>query len=93
MPLDAYRTDLDDSNATDGVEVSLHQVAPVNRALAGRYFNPRSNPEDRGQTRPLEFTFTLEQAGEVELYFGPGPANRDTRDWIQLGPLAITPAR
>jgi hypothetical protein len=87
MPLDAYRADLLDSETTDGVEVSLHQVAPVNRALAGRYFNPRRNPEDRGTLRPLEFTFTLEQAGEVELFFGPGPAGKDTRDWIQLGPL------
>lgn len=91
MPLDSYRNDLKDSEATDGVEVSLHQVAPVGRALGGRYFNPRANREDRGTLRPLEFTFTLEQAGEVELYFGPGPAGKDTRDWIQLGPLRIEP--
>lgn len=89
MPVDSYRNDLEDSEATDGVEVSLHQIAPVGRALAGRYFNPRANREDRGTLRPLEFTFTLEQAGEVELYFGPGPAGKDTRDWIQLGPLRI----
>jgi hypothetical protein len=93
MGVDAYRSDLEDSEATDGVEVSLHQITPVSRALAGRYFNPRSNPGDRGLLRPLEFTFTLEQAGEVELYFGPGPANKDTRDWIQLGPLTIEPAK
>lgn len=93
MGVDAYRSDLEDSEATDGVEVSLHQVAPVGRALAGRYFNPRTNAGDRGALRPLEFAFTLEQAGEVELYFGPGPAGRDTRDWIQLGPLTIEPAK
>lgn len=92
MGVDAYRSDLQDAEATDGVEVSLHQIKPVGRALAGRYFNPRRNPEDRGLARPLEFTFTLEQAGEVELYFGPGPAHKDTRDWIQLGPLTIEPA-
>jgi hypothetical protein len=89
MPLDAYRNDLEDAAATDGVEVSLHQIAPVDRVLAGRYFNPRLNREDRGVLRPLEFVFELEQAGEVELFFGPGPAGKDTRDWIQLGPLTI----
>lgn len=91
MPVDAYRADLLDSEATDGVEVSLHQVAPVQRPLAGRYFNPRLNSGDRGVLRPLEFRFSLLEAGEVELYFGPGPSGRDTRDWIQLGPLQITP--
>jgi hypothetical protein len=23
------------------------------------------------------------------LFFGPGPAGKDTRDWIELGPLKI----
>ncbi|HWA27378.1 MAG TPA: hypothetical protein VG734_17115 [Lacunisphaera sp.] len=89
MPLDAYRNDLQDAEATDGVEVSLHQLTPVGHPLMGYYFNPRHNREDRGVARPLEFRFELEQAGEIELYFGPGPANKDTRDWIQMGPLTI----
>jgi hypothetical protein len=92
LPLDAYLLDLPDSDASDGIEVTLS--TPVtggeSRTLATRHFNPRANREDRGTLRPLEFRFHLPEAGEVELYFGPGPAGRDTRDWIQLGPLQIT---
>ena len=88
MTPDAWRLD---NEHTDGVEVSLFALGPneERRQLATRYFNPRDNEADRGPGRPLEFTFTLPAAGEVELYFGPGPAKRDTRDWIQLGPLTI----
>lgn len=91
MPLDAYRLDLPDSETTDGVEVSLFALGlnGERRQLATRYFDPRHNREDRGNQRPLEFNFTLPVAGEVELYFGPGPSGRDTRDWIVLGPLKI----
>ena len=91
MPLDAYRIDLPEAETTDGVEVSLFALGRdgARRQLATRYFDPRHRPEDRGNLRPLEFAFTLPSAGEVELYFGPGPAGRDTRDWIQLGPLKI----
>jgi hypothetical protein len=91
MRLDAYRLDLPDGEVTDGVEVSLFALGPdgERRPLATRYFDPRRQPGDRGNLRPLEFKFTLPAAGEVELFFGPGPANRDTRDWIQLGPLKI----
>jgi hypothetical protein len=91
MPLDAYRLDLPDSGTTDGVEVSLFALGAngEKQLLTTRFFDPRHNREDRGTLRPLEFTFTLPAAGEVELYFGPGPAGKDTRDWIQLGPLKI----
>lgn len=91
MRVEAYRLDLPDSETTDGVEVSLFALgaAGEKRLLATRLFDPRHNRDDRGNLRPLEFSFTLEQAGEVELYFGPGPAGRDTRDWIELGPLTI----
>jgi hypothetical protein len=91
MRLEAYRLDLPDSETTDGVEVSLIALGRDGdrQELATRYFDPRHQPGDRGNLRPLEFTFTLPAAGEVELFFGPGPANRDTRDWIQLGPLQI----
>jgi len=93
MPLDAYRSDLPEGEITDGVEVTLSRLDAEGgrHPLAARYFNPHGNREDRGPLRPLEFTFTLNQAGEVELYFGPGPSGRDTRDWIQLGPLQIAP--
>lgn len=91
MPLDAYRLDLPESDTTDGVEINLWALGQDGERmrLATRYFDPRHQREDRGSMRPLEFTFTLETAGEVELFFGPGPAGRDTRDWIELGPLTI----
>ncbi len=91
MPLDAYRLDLPDSETTDGVEVSLWALGPnaERRLLATRHFDPRHNREDRGNQRLLEFTFNLPAAGEVELYFGPGASGKDTRDWIQMGPLKI----
>ena len=91
MPPDAYRADLPDSETTDGVEVTLFALGPgdARRVLATRYFDPRHQPADRGSGRPLEMSFVLPAAGEVELFFGPGPKNRDTRDWIMLGPLKI----
>ena len=89
--LEAYRLDLPDSDTTDGVEVSLFALSAgeEKQQLATRLFDPRHNRADRGNLRPLEFTFTLPAAGEVELFFGPGPAGRDTRDWIEMGPLKI----
>lgn len=91
MALDAYKQDLAESEATDGVEVTLSALSPdgQRRQLATRHFDPRHVGDDRGVLRPLEFAFTLESAGEVELFFGPGPSGKDTRDWIQLGPLTI----
>jgi hypothetical protein len=91
MRVDAYRQDLNDSDATDGVEVSLFALGPDDerRHLASRHFDPRNKQDDRGIMRPLEFNFSLPAAGEVELFFGPGPAGKDTRDWIQMGPLRI----
>jgi hypothetical protein len=91
MKLEAYRLDLPDKDASDGVEVSLFALGTggERKQLATRYFDPRHNKDDRGNLRPLEFAFTLPVAGEVELFFGPGPAGRDTRDWIELGPLKI----
>ncbi len=91
MSVDAYRMDWPDSETTDGVEVSLFGLGPneERRLLATRHFDPRRNQKDRGNQRPLEFSFLLPAAGEVELFFGPGPSGKDTRDWIQLGPLKI----
>lgn len=91
MPLDAYRLDIPATDATDGVEVGLWAIGTKGERtlLAARYFDPRNRREDRGSMRPLEFTFELKEAGEVELFFGPGPKDKDTRDWIQLGPLRI----
>jgi hypothetical protein len=94
MKLEAYRTDLPDWDTTDGVEVSLFALGKNDerRLLATRLFNPRHNRDDRGNLRPLEFEFALEAPGEIELFFGPGAAGRDTRDWIELGPLTINPS-
>jgi hypothetical protein len=51
--------------------------------------NPTANPAERGVV-PIEVRFSLEADGEVELVFGPGPHNQDTRDWIYIrGPLRI----
>lgn len=91
MKLDAYRLDLPDTDVTDGVDVTLFALESdgSRRHLASRYFDPRHNRDDRGEQRPLEFRFALNQAGEIELAITPGPQNKLTRDWIELGPLTI----
>jgi len=87
---DAYRADLPEADATDGVEITLSAVGPGDpaRVLGSRLVDPRHRPQDRGRT-PLRFEFTLPAAGEVELFVGPGPAGRTTRDWVMLGRLVI----
>ena len=50
--------------------------------------DPRHREADRGR-KPLRMEFNLPQAGEVELFVGPGPAGRSTRDWVMLGRLVI----
>ena len=87
---DAYRPELPEADATDGVEISLTALGPgeVRRALATHTVDPRHRPADRGRT-PLRIEFTLPRAGEVELFVGPGPAGRSTRDWVALGRLVI----
>ena len=79
------------NTATDGVEVRLSELTmgAEPRLLATRLVDPTSIPTDRGPV-PIEFPVTLEQDGELELWFGPGPQGRDTRDWIWIrGPLVI----
>ncbi len=90
FPVATYQVELNDDDATDGVEVTLTQsdgTGPT-RTLYSRVFNPRRNPSDRGE-RPLVVDFSLEKPAEVELAFGPGPQGRDTRDWITLGSFVI----
>jgi hypothetical protein len=73
------------------VEVRLSALVAGGEAriLGSRVVNPTANPGDRGPV-PIEFRFSLEQDAEVELMLGPGPAGRDTRDWIWIrGPLVI----
>ena len=87
---DAYRADLPEADATDGVEITLSAAGPGDTAqvLGSRLVDPRHRPQDRGRI-PLLFEFTLPAAGEVELFIGPGPAGRTTRDWVMLGRLVI----
>ena len=87
---DAYRADLAENQKTDGVEVTLSAVEEkdTRRVLGTRLMDPVHRPEDRTR-RPLRFEFELPKAQEVELFFGPGPNGRDTRDWIALGQLVI----
>ena len=87
---DAYRPDLSDNDATDGVEITLAALSPGDgrHVLDTRGVDPRHHESDRGR-KPLRIEFNLPQAGEVELYIGPGPSGRSTRDWVMLGRLVI----
>ncbi|MEZ5415662.1 MAG: hypothetical protein R3F03_15250 [Opitutaceae bacterium] len=81
---DAYQGPLETS---DGVEVQIFDT--TGRVLAARHIDPANRPEDRGLVK-LTMPFELPESGEVEVSFGPGPAGRDTRDWIWLrGGLTI----
>jgi hypothetical protein len=91
LPEEAYGGALAEADASDGVEVSLFALEKdgARRLLVTRQFNPRQNTADRGLEQPMSMEFTLSAAGEVELYFGPGPQERLTRDWIRIGALTI----
>jgi len=91
LPEEAYGAALAEADSSDGVEISLFAVGTgeERRLLAMRQFDPRNNAGDRGIEQPLTTEFTLSEPGEVELYFGPGPQDRVTRDWIRIGPLTI----
>ncbi len=92
FPLETYAAELSASDCTDGVELRLEAVDAAGRhtPLFSRLLNPRANLGDRGE-QPIGIDFELERPGEVELSFWPGPQGRDTRDWLSIGPLTITP--
>ncbi|MCF7760822.1 MAG: hypothetical protein K9M98_09985, partial [Cephaloticoccus sp.] len=76
---------------TDGVAVELLALESGTepRVLFQRLLDPVGNPSDRG-AQLLEVAFVLPEATDIDLYFGPGPNGRDTRDWIWLqGPLVF----
>lgn len=75
---------------TDGVEVTLTALSSgeMQQVLFTRIVNPSDREADRGMVL-VKVEFTLDQAAEVELYFGPGPANNDLKDWIWLSRLVI----
>lgn len=87
---EAYRLDLLDTEATDGVEISLATLGPreTRQVLFTRLLDPRHRAEDRERV-PLRIEFNLPQAGEMELFVGPGPSGRSTRDWVVLGRVVI----
>lgn len=87
---DAYRSDVPEADTTDGVEITLAVLGPGDacQVLDTRLMDPRHRKQDRGR-KPLRIEFTLPRAGEVELFIGPGPNGRDTRDWVVLGRLVI----
>lgn len=76
--------------ATDGVEVKFSEIRGDEEVaqLFQRLFAPTTQPADRGP-QPIDVSFELKSASEVELFIGPGPAGRDTRDWAVLGILKI----
>ena len=76
---------------TDGVAIELQarEGGLEPRVLYQRLLDPVQNSDDR-DAQLIEVTFTLSEATDIDLYFGPGPNGRDTRDWIWLrGPLVF----
>lgn len=90
FPLASYISDAGADQRTDGVEIKLTAlgVRETQSVLYTRLLDPLHRHSDRGP-QSLTINFTLAQAGEVELFFGPGPHGRDTRDWITMGRLVI----
>lgn len=90
LPPDAYAAALPRADVTDGIEIVLSAPGPGEgrTVLATRRVDPRDEPADRGAV-PVMFSFELREAAEVELYFGPGPGGRDTRDWAVISRLRI----
>ena len=87
---ETYASEQHADRMTDGVELTLTALgrdAPGHE-LYTRLINPRDNLSDRGPCL-IEIPFDLDQAGEVELFFGPGPAGRDTHDSILMGRMEI----
>lgn len=90
LPPATYQADLPRESLTDGIEVTLARLAAgdVREILHTVLIDPRDVVTDRPWI-PLQWEFELKVPGEVELFFGPGPQGRDTRDWAVLGPLEI----
>ncbi len=90
LPPAAYDPAMDRIQTSDGVEIALVELGPgeARRILYTRLLDPRDHPADRGY-QPIRIKFVLEREGDVQLFFGPGPNGRDTRDWIKMDRLLI----
>ncbi|MDP2137545.1 MAG: glycosyltransferase family 39 protein [Candidatus Didemnitutus sp.] len=76
---------------TDGVVIRLlaGEGSARPRVLFDRLLDPFASSEDQGEQH-IEVPFFLPEPTAVDLYFGPGPQGRDTRDWIWLrGPVVF----
>jgi len=76
--------------ATDGIELEIALLDPAGRrrVVYRRSINPTLVASDRGLL-PVDVRFIMPANAELELYVGPGPDGRDTRDWAFIGPLII----
>lgn len=86
---DANRANIEGQNRTDGVQVRLARLA--GEAMEG-FYDRQYLPADTSAaeaTLELAIAFTLAAPSEVEFYVGPGPAGRDTRDWVSLDGIRI----
>ena len=79
-------------DATDGVGITLLQKLPEShepRILQQIRLDPVAHAAERAKF-PIHLEFDLAQDGEVEFVIDPGPAGRDTRDWLWIrGPLSF----
>lgn len=88
---DAYSPQVPESGRTDGVQVRLARMGSAEEEVFfDRVIDPRARLSERSNLR-LHMPFALAAPAEVELFIGPGPAGRDSRDWVTLGRIRIEP--
>lgn len=85
---DSYREDLAEADKTDGVQFRISLLGEKDVIVFDQWLNPVRRVSDRGRL-VLAVPFSLAEAGEVELFIGPGPGGRDARDWVALDRLVI----
>lgn len=75
---------------TDGIDLEIALLTRDGRrtVVYRRLINPALVTSDRGLVT-VDISFDVPADTEVELYVGPGPEGRDTRDWAFIGPLNI----
>ncbi len=90
---DAFGPQVAETERTDGVQLRLARLdgAEPAEVFFDRVLDPGRRESDRRRLM-IRVAFTLAAPAEVELFVGPGPAGRDTRDWVVLGPTRFEPA-